>query len=884
MNSLFPATALLNLPVQMKSYVQKIANDKAWAKKTIDAYENIARQQYFANMSLTENYRMLGGEFILSHYMEVDGVRDMVATLGDEVKIPSTLRHFDIINKTVNNLTERLTEFPDIFRVEEQYESDDANEYIRTQTELLQNSVKADINNEINNRLLQQGIDVSKMNFDSEDQAMQYQQELQQMKQAMAPKEIDKWMKTSWNSQGEIWGNHELKISRRRFNLPQVEKLEFRDMLTADRCFRHFYLTPTGYNQETWNPLHTFFVVSDDVQWVQKGSVVGRYLYMSKADIIDRFGWKMTKEQIERMEPEDDDDSTKEVKRDRTGFPYNVYAPFPDYKAYALTKNAFGSVPMNTPGNANPATTNIAFGNSYTFSSNEAGLFSVVEVYWKSQRQIGKVVYIDPETGLLTKKLVDENFIVPKNFTEKSEGFYDSEEINNVYWTWINETWKGVKLNNLYADNDDENAAIYLDVEPCEFQFKSEQNPYECLLPVCGRVFNNRNAQSMSLVDLQKPSQVGYNLCMNQIIELLSSETGSFIVWDQAFFNSIKGWGGDDAAEKVAIAAKELKHVVGNASQSGTNTLPKTVVLEFTSQLLSRAKLAEFFENRAIGQLGISPQIMANTDPNETAAGVNTAVGQGMLNIQRYYSDFFEYKRQCLSMNLDIAQFTQSTNKDTTIMYTKSDMSREFIRLLGLNLLLKDLHAYVTNSQELAKQIEAIKQYFINTNTTTASELDIFKVMTENSPAAIRAQLELSQDKKDQLVQQQMKLQQDTIGQKQQNFEELQNREDARDNAKNQTTVQVADIMASKAKQTPTPIQQPNFSNQNLQENNNRSNDQAIKRDTNRIHEKNIDNSTRLKKKELDIKNKALNIKNKQDQTNLKIAKVNKNKYSVKKS
>jgi len=238
-----PVTAI---PSQLISYKEKIAKGKKWAKECLDSYETLGRRYYYDNLRFLENYQMMNGKFIWHHYYEQEGYRDMLTALTQEFEVPSTLRHYDIIGKVVNNLSEKLMEFPDVFRVEEIYEGDDTNEYVRTQTDLMHQSIKSSINQEIMNRLQAEGYDPNKQNFDSEETAMQYFQEMQQMKQAMTPPQIQDYMNTSWQSQGEIWGTHQLQIDKQRYKQWEMERKEFKDMLTTDRCFRHFYLTGEG--------------------------------------------------------------------------------------------------------------------------------------------------------------------------------------------------------------------------------------------------------------------------------------------------------------------------------------------------------------------------------------------------------------------------------------------------------------------------------------------------------------------------------------------------------------------------------------------------------------------------------------------------------------
>jgi hypothetical protein len=861
----------------MLTYKQKVKNKKKWGRDCVDALEQLGRRQYYDNLRFLENYQMLNGKFMPHHYEDNEGYKDMLTLLTKEFDMPSTLRHFDIINKTVNNMTEKLAEFPDVFRVEEIFEEDDTNEYIRTQTDLMHKSVQADINTEIMSRLMAEGIDPNKQNFQSEDEAMKYREEMQQRIQAMEPRQIQKYMETDWKSQAEIWGQHQLDLDRQRYKLAEKERKEMRDMLVTDRCLRHFFLTADAYEQETWNPMNSFFHLSPDVDWVEDGDYVGRIFYLTKADIIKRYGWKMDASDMRALETLDKDYSND---LDFNGFPYKVYAPFEDYKAYDVITRGSGYDPINRiPLLGDDVLYEMT--NNLPNVNRNAGLFRVTETYWISQRKLGKYVHIDPKTGQLVKELVDENFVVPEGVKELTGDYYDGNELNTVYWTWADELWKGTKICFAIKDND----AIYLDIDRCEFQFRGDYNPFICKLPVCGRIFNNRNAQSMSLVDLMKPHQIGYNVCMNQLYQLLEKEIGKFAVWDVRFFNTLKDWGGEDSWDKVALVAKELMNVFGDTSPQNTqgsnpgNQLPKIIDLELTAQMFSRAKLADFFEGRAMAQLGISPQAMGDVKSTETKTGIDTAVTQTSLNVQRYYTDFFEYKQRCLTMDLMIAQFVQSQRRDVTVSYTKSDQSRVFIKMAGTDLLLKDMHVYVVNSQQLLQQLQQIKSMFLQSNTTGATPLDLVEVITANSPAALKVKLKESMDFMEQKQQQQQQVQQQQFQAEQQVELEKENRTDERNRENNETKIDVAQIAAgAKAKTPPVPatpggpsnLDYSKFNQKTLADQQKNDND----RQGNEINREKNTNDKLLKSRQLDIQEKKIGAENRRTRANVRVAKT----------
>jgi len=92
--------------------------------------------------------------------------------------------------------------------------------------------------------------------------------------------------------------------------------------------------------------------------------------------------------------------------------------------------------------------------------------------------------------------LVDENYKSGTIPTQQS-----------LEWGWINEWWQGIKIG------------------PDIYHIK----PFRLLdyCPIIGTVYEIKNTEARSLVDLMKPFQVIYNVCMNQLFELLKKEIGN---------------------------------------------------------------------------------------------------------------------------------------------------------------------------------------------------------------------------------------------------------------------------------------------------------------------------------------------------------------------
>jgi hypothetical protein len=886
MNSFSNPNPNINLPAQMVPLSKK--GDK-WKKACLDALDQIGTQQYYGNVRLIENYEMVKGKFIFSHYLEQDEYADMVYQLSREFEIPNYLRHYDIISQVVNTLSGEYQKRPDNFRVKG-FDENTTNNYTREKTRLLLEYVTEQINNEVNMRLADMGLDPNKQDFESEEEAQAYQQEVQQQRQALTPPEIEKYMKYSWQDTAEIWGQYQLELDKQRFNLMAKERVEFEDMLIADRCFRHFYLTSNGYNQETWNPVNTFFHKSPEVAEVENGDYVGRVLYFTIADIVDRYGFLMTKKELLSLESKKDIIG-KAGHKDGYGIEYGSTVPYLNYPEGKLMQDAFGFNPIAPI----PTLMDEHFDNISTYSPhylNTRGYLRVIEAYWKSQKKVGKVTYIDPETQLVTKVLVDETFVVPEGFTEVQSSFYKhDDEINTVSWTWVNEVWGGIKISENGTDLKED---LYINVAPLPFQFKGDHNPYFAKLPVCGQIFNNRNGQSMSLVDMMKPYQIGFNVSANQLYQTMQREIGRFLIMDVNMLTNFKDWGGENAYEKFILVAKSLGVAPVDTSPQNlkganiSNTMPRDIDLDESARMVSRMKIMEFFEQRALAQVGITPQRLGNIAASETATGTQEAVARSYAQTESYFTRFSEYKTRLLKMNLDIAQYVQSKEQDITVMYTKSDMSRAFHKLNGTDLLLSDLHVYVSNSQEDARQLEMLRQLFITNNNVGATPLDLATVIQSNSPAEIKAQLEMSTARLDQQQQQAQQIEQQKLEQAAQAqqmqlaFEAEENQKDRdnkleiayinsfsrqKDNLKDTDADGAADIL-----EYDRMAMEIDMGESALQ----------VQREDQRIKREEISSNRDLKLKELQMKEKELRTKERIEREKVKVAKINKNKYDKK--
>lgn len=742
------ATANISLPAQMIPLKDKIKKDRQWAKDCMDSLETIGRQQFLENLRLVENYEMVRGKFIYSHYIDSEDYSDMISQLTREFDLPSHLRHYDIISQVINTMSGEYQKRPDLFRAKA-YDEYAQNNYLRTKTDMLQQWVTEELDSYINLKLAQEGLDPNFQDFDSPEQMQQYQEELESRRQALTPPAIQKYMDTKWMDAAEQWAQHLIEFDKQRFNLPELEKIEFEDMLIADRCFRHFFLTANGYSQENWNTINTFFHKSTEVRYVENGDYVGRIRPQTRNEIINRYGWKMTEKQILQLEKfkKENLNTPSGWQSEWTGLPPNTLMPHANYPEQKLVTNQLGFDP-NNPRTVDQQILEVLGEGDSVLNYNTNDLFLVTEAYWMSYRKMGKYTFRDVESGEPDWIIVDETFDLPgveeieTSFQEFSLG---PDRPGTVVWTWVPWVWTGIKINDQYSNLAE---PIYLDLKPADFQFKGEDNIYGAKLPVCGQIFHNRNARSSSLVDLMKPHQIGHNVSMNQLYEIMQREVGRFWLMDFNMVPSGKDWGGERNYEKLMMVARQLGIAPIDASPSNVKQSQfahfQVIDLDESARMISRANLATFFENQALKQVGITPQRLGSISASESATGVENAVSQSYAQTESYFTDFSNYKRRCLTMNLEIAQYVESKDDEIIKSYIRSDMSRAFIKIAGTDLLLAEFGVLVVASQELLRQLETLRQLFLENNTTGANPVDLATVVTSNSPSEIKNQLETS--------------------------------------------------------------------------------------------------------------------------------------------
>lgn len=741
----------LTQPIQ---FLPRKDKDDDWVAWCIDWFEWTGLKQINRNARrLLKNYKLAKGIIDKTDYIveEDNDMRDLVETLTKEDQTAFELKFYPIIPNIVNVLTtefaKRNTKITFIGTDENSY--NDLKEQKRSQVEevLLQQAQM---------KLMQQMLNSGADPNDPEIQA--------QMQQASQPEnlrtlpEIQEFFNKDYQSLVEQWAAHQTKIDEERFRLDELEERGFRDMLITDREFWHFKMMDNDYDIELWNPVTTFYHKSPDVRYVSQGNYVGKVDMMTAADVIDKYGYLMNEDQLMTLEAiypsqsagypitgMQNDGSYYDATKSHD---WNVGAPGLPYRQFvSMVDNALA------PGDS--INDILAEGEDY-YPNGTAYMLRVTTVYWKSQMKVGHLTKLD-ETGELTTSIITEDYKVTHNPVYDTRLYNQKTKDNLIFgehidWIWINQTWGGVKIGpnrpTLWGMNDGKDKElIYLGIDkpkpgPLRFQFKGESTLYGCKLPVEGAVFSDRNTRSVSMVDMTKPFQIGYNIVNNQIADILVDELGTIILLDQNALpkHSLgEDWGKNNLA-KAYVAMKNFQMLPLDTSLSNTeNTLHfqhfQSLNMEQTNRLLSRIQLANYFKQQCMEVIGITPQRLGQQiGQTDTARGMEQALTGSYAQTETYFIQHSDYLMPRVhQMRTDLAQYYHSTKPSVVLQYMTSLDEKVNFQISGTDLLLKDLGIFCTTKANHRAVLEKMKEIAVNNNTAGASIYDLGGIMQAES-------------------------------------------------------------------------------------------------------------------------------------------------------
>lgn len=789
-NGVFSGLPVQAIPTRRKT--------KEWFKATMDALENIGLRQMGDNQKYKDFYRMKDGKL---SYMELKDVIPFLREIQqdrDTVNLPSFLKHYDLLGTIVNAFVGWLSNMSDKYNVVGLDEME-INQYTATKEALLHNYIRETMDQRIRMQLLQMGIDPDYNNFQTDEERQQYQQQVENMRVSLTPPEIEKFMNTKWKSAEVLWASNTLDADRARFHMTEIDVENFIDYLLTGRCFRNMHVGYDYYKPERWSPLNTFYSKTLDSKYPQYGEYIGRVHYYTASQVIARWGQFITAKEKQKLIGGYEDFTgsnfnmhtggyTSLTKAASMGMMYeNRVIPWKGYYDYASIKGFedYTGIPQGVytsyddQGNPHrqprflPNFERGSYQNRAWMLTEENirdDMYQVTEAYWVSPQQVYIIKY-QSESGLISQEIVTDellqDFLRENGISKTSLTMAKSKEeqdVNTYFVDYIPQVRYGVKVSGGYLAEGN----LYLDGEPIAHQIKGDSNIFDFVLPVAGYV-------GESLASKIQPYQVFYNYNMNQISNLLEKEIGKFFLADINFLPSEYKQMGEDIGDvwaNVMDAAKAVGALPLDTSAQNTKSgVPfnqfAVYDLSQTEQLKIRMELAEFAKNKCYEMVGITPQAILGPNRYETASGVRQGVDATLNQVQIWFDNFGCFKQRALDLHLAVAQQCQEEGKDISVMYTKSDLTRAFLKIGNDGLSMRHMGVQVITNSKKRQELERFKEYMLQLNTAGSDIYDLASIVTADSMVELRQVAMESRRRADQVRQQeqqnQMQLSQQQI-------------------------------------------------------------------------------------------------------------------------
>lgn len=509
-------------------------------------------------------------------------------------------------------------------------------------------------------------------------------------------------------------------------------------------------------NVRVVNPLNFDYDRSPELDNVEDGDWAREERYLSPGTIIDEYGDFLTTQQVRDIES----GVISNPARDTFFFPEFAYKPI-DLKIH-LSRYGTSS------------------------NTNSPRYIRVLDVVWKTRKKLGFVRQVTDD-GQVEETIVDDTFKLSSE--QKDAGV-------TIEWRWINEVMKGTKIG----------TDIYVDIGAIPYQMRHPDNISECKLPYVGRIYNNLNSVETSLVDILKPHQYLYNIIWYRLESEIAKAKGKATIMDLAQLPKSEGI---DITEWIYYLNEAGVMFINSFEEGEENSVSQGKTSNFNqfreidraaSQSIGQyisilSKIESLFDTIA----GIPPQRQAQTSSSETATGVERAVRQSTTITAPYFYVHDRVKQQVLTQLVEVCKYSYSEGKKG--LFYVDETYRQMIDVDGETFTDSYYAVFIVNGVAHKIKLDKMERAAeIAMGNGQIQLKDFIKLIRATSLSEKENAVEKGVDDTQQRsieLEQQRNISIERAAQTNQQTEQLkQDREDAREQLKSNTSIKVAQINA----------------------------------------------------------------------------------------
>jgi hypothetical protein len=503
------------------------------------------------------------------------------------------------------------------------------------------------------------------------------------------------------------------------------------------------------------NSLGLFYDKSPEVKYIQDGRFAGYRTMMAVGDVIDRWIDELTEKDLEKLEGPmqgingvRDDLIAKDMRYHNVDIYHEYMSKMMDYGAQ---EGSYGR-PFN------------------------GDHILVTHVEWKSYRKVYFLTY-ENEYGDIQKDIVGEEFEIPVHFRKEKKEIGPGKK-KTIYTdgnvvieeSWIPEVWEGTRI----ADD------IYVGIRPKPYQHRNADNPYDVKLGYHGLVFNNMNADSISLMDRMKPFQYLYFFVMHKMKHMIAKDKGQVFHFDTSMVPD------NMSREKVLYYLEHLDldiyNSLQNAQMAGASQRGKITGSTNRSNMqhiMNYIQVLEALDMQISDVAGIPKPREGYTPTQQAVTNAQADLQQSSAVTEAvYFQPHYNLWRGILTSLIECAQ---ACWKDKSIVkqFALDDMAIETLELTPDELTNDSIGLFLSNSYEDANIFDTLKamaQPLIQNDKAKMS--DLIKIVKANSIQELEQYIKQSEKAAEQALnmqyEQQQKINQQQIQAQQAQIEDQQ--------------------------------------------------------------------------------------------------------------
>lgn len=835
---------------------EKEKQEDEWIKRTMDYFATVALDSYNRNKkSFGKNYDLVKGKLNPSDLLEEEEVNSFVGDIISNTALPKYIQHYSILNAPINTLLGEMSKRPDNTYIKA-FDDESKSEQLQYKTEYLLQFITQKVRTTVINRLSMQGVDISQL----------ADEDLQQITDEQLEQNLG-----NYTTIAEKWGSKTIEGLKVAFNMKEKSEEAFRDLLVSGREGFHIFKDKSerGFNIEVLNPSNVWYKTTPDQKYIadpfdpSKGAYcAGTIQVMEISEIIEKFD--LSKEEIDHLRNNVKENYLPKAHPSnlwsgKTGIDSITYNPYDAYlyQEKLILEAEFTNEEINTK------IDQFVFGESIrTFGQR----FVVTRAYWMSKIKIGKLTTINEE-GFEEVILVDENY--------KSNEHPDQVALE---WGWVNQMYSGYKIG----------PDIY------------KVEPFTLLdyCPIIFSLFENKNAEVSSFVDLLKPFQSLYNIYINQLYSSLQKDWGNVVLTSIRHVPTLKDGDGQDSLEVFEETAKEKGVIFVDDSPEnlkGPSSFNQHTVLQASriNEMQGYYNMAAQIKIEAWELVGISKARLGSVAATQTATGVSTELSQSYAQTEPWFAHHEYTMNKVYQAILDAAQYIESQKPTSTLSFLTNEGENAFITVNGADLKFRDLWCFVTSRSEDAQELRELKTLSQAMLQNGASPYEIAEIYSTKSKRQIKDSLKKLKQKQDEQIAQAQQLEQQKLQQQQEQFQQDQARQVQEDQNNRDYEAWQKELDRINKKEVALLNQLGRNENATADLNNNSIADPL---ETTRLTQDivNANNSYNLENRKLaqqrnsdneklKLEYEKLKVKREEIENNLKIAKENKTKAEIKK-